>query len=52
MDLELVAEGVEDAAMLSDLQELGVELFQGYHFFRPMQPAQLAQERLATVNNP
>jgi diguanylate cyclase (GGDEF)-like protein len=41
MDLLLVAEGVENAAILSALQELGIPLFQGYHFYRPMLPAAL-----------
>jgi EAL domain-containing protein (putative c-di-GMP-specific phosphodiesterase class I) len=31
MDLLLVAEGVDNAAILSALQELGIPLFQGYH---------------------
>lgn len=41
MDLHLVAEGVEDATILSALQNLGIPLFQGYHFYRPMLPAAL-----------
>lgn len=37
-DLKTVAEGVEDAATLALLRELGVEFAQGYHIARP-QPA-------------
>ena len=44
MDLHLVAEGVEDATILGALQELGIPLFQGYHFYRPMLPAALIAE--------
>ena len=44
MDLHLVAEGVEDATILQALQELGIPLFQGYHFYRPMLPAALIAE--------
>jgi diguanylate cyclase (GGDEF)-like protein len=36
MHLHLVAEGVENASILSALQAMGVTLFQGYHFWRPM----------------
>jgi EAL domain-containing protein (putative c-di-GMP-specific phosphodiesterase class I) len=32
---QTVAEGVEDAATLALLQELGVEFAQGYHIARP-----------------
>jgi EAL domain-containing protein (putative c-di-GMP-specific phosphodiesterase class I) len=35
MNLELVAEGVENAAVLAALQAHGIGLFQGYHFARP-----------------
>jgi diguanylate cyclase (GGDEF)-like protein len=41
MDLQLVAEGVEDAATLGALQQLGIPLFQGYHFQRPLLPEAL-----------
>ena len=34
-DLQTVAEGVEDAATLELLRELGVDLAQGYHIARP-----------------
>jgi EAL domain-containing protein (putative c-di-GMP-specific phosphodiesterase class I) len=39
MNLELVAEGVENAEVLAALQAHGIGLFQGYHFHRP-QPAE------------
>lgn len=48
MNLEVVAEGVEDASAVSALQGLGVEKFQGYHFHKPMRPEQLIQERQQT----
>lgn len=35
-DLALVAEGVEDQSMVSQLQICGVELVQGYHFSKPV----------------
>jgi diguanylate cyclase (GGDEF)-like protein len=38
MNLQLVAEGVENAEVLAALQAHGIGLFQGYHFHRP-QPA-------------
>ncbi|QVL52361.1 MAG: bifunctional diguanylate cyclase/phosphodiesterase [Cyanobium sp. M30B3] len=41
MHLQLVAEGVEDATTLSALKKLGIPLFQGYHFQRPLLPAAL-----------
>ena len=36
-----IAEGVEDAAQLTELRQLGCELGQGYHFARPMPAAEL-----------
>jgi len=39
MNLQLVAEGVENAEVLAALQAHGIGLFQGYHFHRP-QPAE------------
>jgi predicted signal transduction protein with EAL and GGDEF domain len=39
MNLQLVAEGVENAEVLAALQTHGIGLFQGYHFHRP-QPAE------------
>ena len=41
MDLHLVAEGVENDAIFSALKTLGIPLFQGYHFYRPMAAAAL-----------
>ena len=34
---QIVAEGVEDSIQLQILRELGIEIFQGYYFYRPMQ---------------
>jgi len=36
LDLECVAEGVEDARTVELLGSLGVEILQGYHFAKPM----------------
>jgi len=36
LGLRLVAEGVEDVETAAELIPLGVDLFQGYHFARPM----------------
>ncbi len=38
---EVVAEGIEDAATLEALRQLGCDLAQGYHIGRPMKFAQL-----------
>ena len=50
LDLEIVAEGVEDPATLARLAEMGCGLAQGYYVARPMPPARLVswvEERLA-----
>ena len=36
LGLKVVAEGIEDAATLQQLQQLGCDLAQGYHIARPM----------------
>ncbi|SHF43560.1 PAS domain S-box-containing protein/diguanylate cyclase (GGDEF) domain-containing protein [Modicisalibacter ilicicola DSM 19980] len=36
LGLEVVAEGVENEAQLELVQEMGCDLVQGYHFFKPM----------------
>jgi diguanylate cyclase (GGDEF)-like protein len=53
MDLHLVAEGVENDAIFSALQTLGIPLFQGYHFYRPMPATALitAGRNLATSSS-
>ena len=38
LELEVVAEGVEDGATLDALREMGCEWVQGYHFTRPLPP--------------
>lgn len=43
LGLPLVAEGVEDAAMVSELAGLQVEQLQGYHFARPLPEEQFLQ---------
>ncbi|MBF0220551.1 MAG: EAL domain-containing response regulator [Gammaproteobacteria bacterium] len=42
LGMRVVAEGVEDAATLTILQELGCDIGQGYHFARPMPPEAFA----------
>ena len=39
LNMDLIAEGVENAAQLVRLRELGVEYGQGYHFGRPLEAA-------------
>lgn len=39
LDMEVVAEGVEEADQMSSLLELGCDFGQGYLFARPMEPA-------------
>ena len=41
LGLRIVAEGVEDAAVLDTLRSLGCDLAQGYHIGRPGTPEQL-----------
>jgi len=38
LNLQTVAEGIENSAQLDDLRGLGCELGQGYHFARPLDP--------------
>jgi EAL domain-containing protein (putative c-di-GMP-specific phosphodiesterase class I) len=46
MNLQVVAEGVEDGQMLAMLQALGIRLFQGFHFSRPLPVAELRRSPL------
>ena len=39
LSLDVVAEGIEDAATLDKLKEMGCDLAQGYHIARPMPAA-------------
>jgi EAL domain-containing protein (putative c-di-GMP-specific phosphodiesterase class I) len=41
MGLKVVAEGVENEAMMLRLKALGCDLAQGYHLSRPLPPARL-----------
>jgi diguanylate cyclase (GGDEF)-like protein/PAS domain S-box-containing protein len=43
MQLSLVAEGVEDAETASILQEMGVQMLQGYYFCQPMSKENCAE---------
>lgn len=57
LDLELIAEGIEDPAVLQELQTLGIQLFQGYAVGRPsplqdwldVDPAASSSDRRAIV---
>jgi EAL domain-containing protein (putative c-di-GMP-specific phosphodiesterase class I) len=40
--MKVVAEGIEDAACLQLLREMGCDTAQGYHIGRPMPAASLA----------
>jgi EAL domain-containing protein (putative c-di-GMP-specific phosphodiesterase class I) len=42
LGLSVVAEGVETLAQAAQLRTLGCQLAQGYHFSRPLPPADLA----------
>jgi EAL domain-containing protein (putative c-di-GMP-specific phosphodiesterase class I) len=42
LGLTVVAEGVEESEHVTALRELGCDIAQGYHYARPMPPAQLA----------
>jgi diguanylate cyclase (GGDEF)-like protein len=46
MDLQVVAEGVEDGQVLAMLQDLGIRYFQGFHFASPMPVAELRRSPL------
>ncbi len=43
LGLRTVAEGVEDAFILSQVQALGIDVIQGYHISRPMPSAHVAE---------
>lgn len=49
LGLRSVAEGVENAEIAQRLTELGADVLQGYHFARPMPPAQVPAWLLAAV---
>jgi diguanylate cyclase (GGDEF)-like protein len=38
LDLQVVAEGIEDAIQLRELAQMGCHLGQGYHLYRPLEP--------------
>ncbi|SFM75935.1 putative bifunctional diguanylate cyclase/phosphodiesterase [Pimelobacter simplex] len=41
LDMRIVAEGVENAADLAALAEMGIDTVQGYHIARPMPPTEI-----------
>ena len=43
MGMRVVAEGIENATQLAQLRAFGCDLGQGFHFARPMPPAELAE---------
>jgi EAL domain-containing protein (putative c-di-GMP-specific phosphodiesterase class I) len=49
LGLDILAEGIEDAAQVERLVAMGCELGQGYHFARPMEPAELRRIVLAAA---
>ncbi len=53
LGIEVIAEGVENAAELEYLLQAGCHEFQGYHFYRPMGTAELTEllrQRAATTS--
>jgi diguanylate cyclase (GGDEF)-like protein len=54
LGLTVVAEGVEGQEHADALRALGCDVAQGYHYARPMLPAQLSQllDRVGTVHGP
>jgi len=42
LGLRLVAEGIEDAATATEIATMGVDVFQGYHFSRPIPATDVA----------
>jgi diguanylate cyclase (GGDEF)-like protein len=51
LGLDILAEGIEDAAQVERLVAMGCELGQGYHFARPMEPAELRRTVIATAGS-
>ncbi|NRB37902.1 MAG: EAL domain-containing protein [Pseudomonadales bacterium] len=43
LDMQVIAEGVEEKAQADTLHQLGVNLIQGYYFGKPMPPAEIEQ---------
>lgn len=43
LGMRIVAEGVENAADLDSLAEMGIDMLQGYHLARPMPSSEIAQ---------
>jgi diguanylate cyclase (GGDEF)-like protein len=51
LGLTVVAEGVEDEAMLELLKRLGCDLVQGYHICRPLEPSSLTPRLLVDASS-
>jgi predicted signal transduction protein with EAL and GGDEF domain len=49
LDLELVAEGIEDESQVAHLRDLGCAFGQGYHFGRPQAPDQVSFTPAMTI---
>ena len=49
-DMQVVAEGIEDARTADALQELGCDVLQGYFFGKPCESAQFAEHLLGKPN--
>ncbi|WP_232455148.1 putative bifunctional diguanylate cyclase/phosphodiesterase [Oceanisphaera avium] len=50
LDMQIVAEGIEDKAQQTKLQQLGCEFGQGYFLARPMSELHMTEELLANVS--
>jgi EAL domain-containing protein (putative c-di-GMP-specific phosphodiesterase class I) len=44
LEIDVLAEGVETDVHVEALRELGCEHVQGFHFYRPLEPAQLREQ--------
>ena len=47
--MPIVAEGVEDEAAVANLSDMGVDLAQGYFFFRPLPASEVEASVLARI---
>jgi EAL domain-containing protein (putative c-di-GMP-specific phosphodiesterase class I) len=49
LNLQVVAEGIEDAATLERLKEMGCDIAQGYHIARPMAWSDVEQQVIPNI---
>lgn len=51
LNMEVVAEGIEDKEIFAQLTEFGCHSFQGYYFAKPLPPSQLAEFMASRLNH-